>query len=262
MSASTPSLDRGLYALLHFVNEELVHPQQRRELPIPEHLRTICGGSPEQPLTMTTARYQSDAFDALTVASITTGSGHLCSLTVVGIPGRNTGFPIVGIDLVALRGSLSLIAVDLAPTDDVAWDSYCAPLLRALTHDLSGVVTPRKRPDFTEGVFSPLAVIAGAHAGAESSVFAALSAFLRKVADLPAQMTGSDQTLSASSPLDRRELWLAAERRNRKEHNALAKLFGAALATEYLDRFLFASLTDAQPVSQPCNAEAADVSSH
>lgn len=261
MNAQTPSLDRGFHALLHLVKEDLIPPQQRRELPIPDHLRAVCGGSPDQPLTMTTERYQSAAFFALTIAAITTSTGHLCSLTVVGIPGRDTGYPILGIDLIALRGALSLIAVDLAPTDDVAWDCYGAPLLRELSHDLSDVVTHRKRPDFTEGVFSPLAVIAGAHAGAESAIFTALSAFLRKVAALPTPMRKDARSQSASPEVDRRELWLAAERRNRKEHNALAKLFGAALATEYLDRFLFASLTDAQPVSLPRDTEAADVPS-
>jgi len=39
----------------------------------------------------------------------------------------------------------------------------------------------------------------------------------------------------------KKERWLSAERQNRKEHNALARLFGPDLAGEYLERFLFAA---------------------
>lgn len=260
MTSHSSALDRGFSALLHLVQQELIIPQQRRELWIPEHLRQLTGGSDGNALTLTTERYQGGWFDVLTLATLTTSAGQLCSLTVVGLPFRHSGHPILGIDLIALRGALSLIAVDLAPTDDAAWESHCAPLLADLIQSLDGVITHRKRPDFTEGVFSPLALIAGAHAGKESQIFSVLSGFLRKVAALPTEMGITDPALVHPDRPDRRERWLAAERRNRKEHNALARLFGAALATEYLDGFLFASLTpDAASHPQSVVSEAASV---
>jgi hypothetical protein len=183
---------------------------------------------------MHTQRYQGEQLAPLTVAMIEIDQ-QLCSLTVVGLPQLGSPGPVLGIDLIALRGSLSLVALDLAPMDPDFWSAHCSPLLTAVHTLAEPALVLRKRPEFAAEVFSSQALIAGARVGQEEVVVAAVELLLVRSAPL----FGKTSLPHCPGAAPRLLRWLAAERQNRKEHNALAHMFGAAFATEYLDRFLF-----------------------
>lgn len=217
---------------------------------LPSDLACAAGMLRGQAVRMYTQRFSGSGFLSLTVARIETSPGRLCSLTVVGIPQPGAGLPILGMDLIGLSGSLSLVAVDLAPTDaqgDAStWHSDCAPLLRDLQRGTADALIPRKRPQFTVDTFSALSVIAGARNGTEEIVLRGLTTFvqqasdlwLRKQADCRAHGAETESPRSQAE-LDRIRRWMLAEQSNRKEHNALSAIFGADFAARYLHGFLF-----------------------
>ena len=142
--------------------------------------------------------------------------------------------PIVGVDLIGLAGALSLVAVDLAPTDDAAWQTHAAAMLTALHASVESRVVPRRRPSFADEVFSPRALIAGVRRGAELAVLDAVASFVEHaLGRWPAPLALAPERAAAAS--DRVDAWCRAELRNRREHDALTRLFGAAPATAYLD---------------------------
>lgn len=204
-------------------------------------------------VAMSTQRYRGPGFQSLTVARITEpGSDAMAAdpaaessastLTVVGLPWPGSGLPVLGMDLIALRGTLSLVAIDLAPTDPDTWQAHCAPLLARLREQVAEVVVPRRLPAFTEGAFSPLALIVAARPAGEPTLFAAILQFLDGVAALW-QRSGSTPLSARPAALTEPAIarWLAAERQNRKEHSALSQIFGEPFAQRYLHSFLFAA---------------------
>lgn len=220
-------------------------------------------------VAMSTQRYSGPGFQSLTIARIAdptefaqpgatpadVSEQSASTLTVVGLPWPASGLPVFGMDLIALRGSLSLCAIDLAPTDHDTWQGHCAPLLQRLRDQTTDVVVPRRPPTFTEGTFSPLALIVAARSGGEATLFRAILQFIDDVAQLvetscqPSRDRATPPALQTAPAIAR---WLAAERQNRKEHNALSQIFGEAFAQRYLHSFLFAP-PDSPPTerSQP-----------
>jgi hypothetical protein len=217
---------------------------QRVEL-VPE-LAVVSGTLRGTSVCMQTVRFSGPGFLHLTVARIETAPGRPCSLTVVGVPQPGRGLPILGMDLIALSGALSLVAVDLAPTDRHLWQAGCAPVLLGLQQQSTGSLVPRKRPEFTVDAFSSLALIAGAKKGSEWSVLCALVEFLQQTSDLWMRSLAQPEpeTTSLASEIDCIRKWMLAEQANRKEHNALAAIFGPEFARSYLHDFLFAPPAD------------------
>lgn len=212
-----------------------------RPVPVPGTLAQARGMLRGSLVQMSTQRLCGAGFSSLTVAQIADQQGRPCSWTVVGLPQPEAGLPILGMDLIALQDRLSLVALDLAPTDRQSWEADCAPILARLHQQTQSVLIPRKRPDFAVDTFSSLAVIAGLRSGGEDALLGALVDFLQQTSDLWL----SNQT--KGPPVRRSQLdtgpqirrWLLAEQRNRKEHNALAMIFGAEFAAHYLHDFLF-----------------------
>lgn len=228
-------LDRNLRQLWELVQHLVVPRLGLRPLALPPELALASGELEGRRLTLRTQRYTGPGGAALTLAAIAGEDGRLCTLTVLGIPPLGAGWPVLGIDLIALRGTLALVAVDLAPLDQPFWQQYCAPLLQALQAQLPDLLVPRKRPGFAVETFSPLAAIAAARAGSETAVCAAIAELLQQTTALLA----AAPTLAPAAPAARAR-WLAAERQNRKEHDALSRIFGPRFAAYYLDEFLFA----------------------
>lgn len=238
-----PTLDDGLRRLLRCARE-CAGRLGLRPTPVPGELARLEGsldGTPEgAPLALHTQRYRGAGLDSLTVAALETPRG-LCSLTVIGLPAAGAPLPVLGIDIIALRGTISLCALDLAPTDEAFWQERCAQVLGAVRAAAQESLVSRQRPRFADDTFSPLAIIAGVRPGREAAVLDAAALLLQRTAALlldgpgpvraPAQLAASRQRL---------QRWLAAERQNRKEHNALARMFGPEAAARYLDKFLFA----------------------
>ncbi|HTN91863.1 MAG TPA: hypothetical protein VL242_49680, partial [Sorangium sp.] len=141
-------------------------------------------------------------------------------------------------DLVAFGGRLSLVALDLSPTDAAFWQEHARPLLEAAHARAAAKLAPRRPPAFAEGALSPLALIAGVRPGAEGAAFDAAAGLLDALRGLPA--------LDPARPGERgeaafrRNLALRrAELSNRKEADVLAAMFGRAFADRYLREHLF-----------------------
>lgn len=234
------AIDRGLRRVLA-AGEALARRLGLPERDVPDELRRLPGVLRDAPVELRTRRF-GDASWVLTLAEVVArDDGRLCAVTAVGVP-RGGVAPILGVDLVALRGALGLIAVDLAPTDAAAWTAEAEPLLERLHRSTDGLVIPRRWPAFAAEVFSPRALIAGASRGHEAAVLAAIEAFLGAAASACAHAPASPDRVAAAAERARR--WCLAERRNRREHDALASMFGAGPAAAYLE-FLF-------PDDTPC----------
>lgn len=249
--------EEGLRSLYERAVPRLLESLRLREQAVPPDLAELTGRLAERPVKLQTRRYEGAGLASLTVAIIAEGPAAagpatgpnrappaLRSLTVIGLPQLGSRLPILGMDLIALAGSLSLVAIDLAPTEPQFWEERCRGLLDHV-HTLAGsLVVPRKRPEFADQTFSPRALIAGARPeGVQPAIEAA--AFLlaqceHLYAPQPEPVAGAEPTEhDADSPAARQRSWLQAERRNRKEHDALSRIFGAEPARQYLDDFLF-----------------------
>lgn len=234
--ASAIAVDHCLRRLLLSAQHTCRHDLQLAPCEFPAEFAKLEGWLDGKPVTLHSWRYGGAQFSTFTLAVLEVGQ-RLCSFTAVGLPAEGAPLPILGIDIIALRGAISLVALDLAPTDEAFWVAHCAQVLEGVLTDVKDAIVPRKRPSFTEGVFSPLAVIAGARSSCETVVIGAAEALLHGAASIVKSRREPSFSTAAQT---RRELWLAAEKRNRKEHNALGKMFGAPIATRYLDQFLFA----------------------
>jgi hypothetical protein len=221
-------LDRGLRGVRDGL-DALVSRLGLAERAVPAELRRLDGALREVPVALRTRRFGDDGW-TLTLAEIAGAD------TAIGVP-RGTLAPVLGIDLVALQGALALIAVDLAPTDEAVWTAEAAPALARLHRATEGLVVARRMPEFAAEVFSPRALLAGARRGDEAAVLAAVARFVAGLAgSFAAARCGEPARVAAAD--DRRRRWCLAERRNRREHDALARMFGAEAAGAYLE-FLF-----------------------
>jgi hypothetical protein len=228
-----PALDLGLRRVLAAALE-LAATLALDEVALPPALRRLTGELRGAPRTLTTRRFRGAALADLTVAEIRDEAAALCAVTVIGRPEPASLRPVLGVDLVALGGALGLVAVDLAPTDPALWAERAAPALDRLHRAAGPALVPRRWPEFAAEVFSPRALIAGARRGDEGPALAAVAAFVGEVAPLYAASAPADPARAAEAA-ERAARWRAAERRNRREHDALARLFGAAPAAAYLE---------------------------
>ncbi len=202
-------------------------------LPLPAGLGELRGALGEVEVRLTTTRHRGGGCESLTIARITGADGLLRSATLIGQPTPASLGPVLGVDLIGFGGALSLVAVDLAPTDACAWDARAAGLLHALHAAVAGLVVPRRWPGFAHEVFSPQALIAGVRRGDEAPVLAAIAAFVAEVPAVYAESVTDGERIAAA--LARSAAWRRAELANRREHDALARIFGPAVAGEYLD---------------------------
>lgn len=204
-----------------------------RPKPLPAGLQSLAGELRGTPLRMTTRREQGGPFTTLTCSTICGPDGAPCCVTLIGLPAAGMPVPVLGIDLIGLGGALSLVAVDLAPIDRPFWELRAAAPLAALHTALGERVVARRWPGFAEEVFSPQAVIVGVRRGAEAEVLTAVADF---VARLPAVYAPGPSLPSARREAadERARAWRRAELRNRREHDALTRMFGAEPATAFL----------------------------
>ena len=204
-----------------------------RPRPLPFELQSLTGELRGAPLRMTTRREQGGPFAALSCATICGADGAPCCVTLIGLPAAGTPGPVLGVDLIGLGGALSLVAVDLAPIDRPHWELRAAGPLADLHAALGDRVVARRWPEFAEEVFSPRAVIVGVRRGEEAEVLAAVAGF---VARLPAVYApGPALGAARAEAADLRvQAWRRAELRNRREHDALTRMFGAEAAGAFL----------------------------
>ncbi len=188
---------------------------------------------------MNSRRFEGSGLQSLTVAYLRHHhTKQLLSVTVSGIPRADTGLPILGLDYVGFRGTLSLVALDLCPVEQHLWTTRVQPIMRPLHTRAKAHLIQRKIPGFTEGVFSELAVFAAAtredhcqHSVEMSEIL--LSEYknlLQSCSQNPAQ---------AKHNHERIQTWKRAMQNNKKEHSALSRIFGVDFTEKYLRQFLF-----------------------
>lgn len=212
---------------------ELVARLGLAEVELPPALRRIEGSVRGLPVAMRVRRFAGGALAALTVATIVDPDGRPLAVTLIGTPADGSLAPILGVDLVALAGSLSLVAVDLAPTDDEAWRA-AEPLLQRLHDATDGQIVARRWPEFALEVFSPRALLAGVHREHVSAVLAAVAGFVAELGPIYADAASADPTRQTAAR-ERGARWRLAERRNRREHDALTRLFGEPSTAALID---------------------------
>ncbi len=219
----------------------LDHPAYTALL-VPAEFASMQGMIRGNPITLYTRRFSGSIWRSVTVAWIVRASDEaLCSLTLVGLPRPESTAPILGVDLICLNGSLSLIAVDLAPMDESSFSQVAAPRLVRLHQQTHTTVAQRQRPAFCHDTFSSLALICAAKPGHTAEVEHAVADFLTDVLDPGfADHFGRNSTDgSIKETWQRQRAWLRSEQANRKEANAMSLMFGDDLARRYLCGFLF-----------------------
>ncbi len=229
------NISNGLRALTDEAVARALTDWQLVEAAVPADFALVEGHIREHRVRMVTRRFGGSGYQHLTVARIDDDQGRTLSATIIGLPRFDVPLPIIGIDVIAIGGALSLVAVDLAPTDLVTWRTVAVPHLEALHHSLKAHVTERKRPDFTQNTFSDRALIVAAKKGSEDVVLSSILTFVRSLA--PLLTLRQHDANDGGHALQK---WLRAELSNRKEHDALSRIFGAEFAARYLGDFLFA----------------------
>lgn len=227
---SSTAIDAGLRSVLAAI-EAWIGPGLAA-CPLPAGLDALAGSHADAALRLDTRRWRGGGFSALTVATIRDVTGRLCSVTIIGLPAAGELGPIVGLDLIGLGGALSLIAVDLAPTDHDTWAACAVAPLTALHAAVAPHVVPRRWPSFAEEVFSPHALIAGVRRGAELEALCAVADFVARARPLATTAAEPERAAAASA---RVAAWCRAELQNRRENVALTRIFGADPAAAYLD---------------------------
>ena len=255
-------IDAALRAIVRAAEEAWIDGLGLKERTLPPAIARMPGRIGDQAVALVTRRFDGPGLESLTLAVIATdataatgmsgGAERLCSVTAIALPAPGSLAPILGIDVIAVRGALSLVALDLAPTDAALFDAQAAPILRDVQHGCAAL-TARKRPAFAGDTFSDLAVIVAARPGQEPVVAAATAQLLRASAALfsaaGAPHAPAPDPARAAAASARSLAWRRAELGNRKEHDALARIFGAEPARRYAEDFLFAD--PAGPASPP-----------
>jgi hypothetical protein len=227
------AIDTGLCAVLAAA-QGWIDAANLDRVALPGGLGELQGALGEATLQLSTRRHVGGGFAALTVASIRDDQGRLRSATLIGLPEPATLAPVLGVDLIGFGGALSLVAVDLSPTDDAAWAGQAAPLLARLHAAVGDHGVPRRWPAFAAEVFSSQALIVGVRRGAEEPVLAAVAEFVADVAAVFGEPR-TTQPERVAAVAARVVAWRRAELANRREHDALARIFGQAAAADYLE---------------------------
>ena len=227
------AIDLGLRAVLAAAGR-WVDAAGLERVSLPGGLGELRGALGDASLRLLTRRHIGGGFASLTVAGIDDAGNELRSATLIGLPEPATLAPVLGVDLIGFGGALSLVAVDLSPTDDQAWAERAGPLLGELHAAVAGHVVARRWPAFAAEVFSSRALIAGVRRGEEAAVLAAVARFVAEVGEVFAGPPATDPRRIAAAAA-RVVAWRRAELANRREHDALARIFGEAAAAAYLE---------------------------
>jgi len=192
-------------------------------------------------VNMRSRAFVGSALQRVTLVEMQTETGKRLSVTLTAMPHSASPLPILGLDYVGFQETLSLAALDWFPTDLFFWKTHCKTPLQALKRQAQAQLTQRKTPEFAQSAFSPQAIFAAAKppqlAAAVQIAQQMLQGFtqISHIQPLPLQA----QQLEALQT--RRQEWVQVMRNNKKEHSALAQIFGADLTKTYLEGFLFSS---------------------
>jgi hypothetical protein len=227
----------GFSPVLTWAFDEQVLGPEASSLALDAGLAKLAGRVADEPCQMVTQSFRSTRWHRFTVASIALGedaSGEVVSATVIGLPACRPSL-LLGIDLVALRGHLVIAALDALPLGVHA--GLCdgaAAWLRGLRSELGDRVVDRKVPEFAQHASSDDAIIVGARRDSSSAALHFIGEWLPRLTPL----LRTADTLGHEDAVDDRIRGELAERSNRKEQAAVARLFGESAARRYLDEVL------------------------
>jgi hypothetical protein len=217
--------------------QALLQRLEATPLPVPPEFRELTGTLAGESVRMQTEMYACKGFARLAWASMATVNDpqtpavrvRQVTRTMVGFP--HGGGPILGLDVVAMKGKLGLFALDLAATDVATWNTWPSAVLSEAATRLRDF-TARAKPEFAQETFSDKAIIGSAAEGAEDSCLAAASCVFSAV-------ESAAVALGDENAANRLSAWIHSERNNRKEFGALKRIFGESVARAYFEDFLF-----------------------
>lgn len=187
----------------------------------------------DEALVLETRVWAGEGWERVVVAH-TLGPHGVVTATIIGLPADGWSHEVVGFDLIAFGGRLSLAAVDLAPLDDTHFEAHARPRLQRLHADAAKWVVERRSPTFAKATFSPEALIVAERAGTDGALLESVATFARGLAAFPTQRASD-----TARALEKKDGWKRAMNQNRKEMEALSRLFGEAWVREYVDSVLF-----------------------
>jgi len=214
----------------------IVAPLALVEDAVPERFARMEGAMKTTPYVLTTRRFRGPGSSCATLALMTNpDTGALASVTISCCPPSGRGLPILGVDLVAFRGMMNLVVLDVSPLTDTPELDPASKVLERLKLDFEARLPKRKRPEFVAHTFSQRAIFCAARPDDAAFVADGASRLLSAYADLLAGGPGGPRSIEECARMD---AWCAAMRTNKKELKALTMIFGEQ-ARSYLDDFLF-----------------------
>jgi hypothetical protein len=216
------SLQVGLRAVHDAVIEAALHLHMK-----PKSIRyaELSGSMREQPAMLKTACWIDDKGATLTLALMTVANSCV-AVTAVGLPSATSSRSVFGIDLVAMGGTMSLVAADIVAG---ATSTSVSNVMATLAQRTS-VLPRRKVPDFAASIFSSEALIAGAPGGLGVLACAAVVDFVQGWSHLPTEATNNIELATR---------WCSAQRKNRREQQALGAVFGSSTIDYYMAQVMF-----------------------
>lgn len=198
----------------------------------------IAGRLQDQPVHMLTQRWLNPAFQSITLARIFDDREQLLSVTFSAVPSARSSLPILGFDYVGFRGMLSLIALDtylFAPSSETR---MFADFITAQRQKAAPLIL-RKFPHLSSDALSAQALVAAAKSPEQIHLAQRLA--LEEL-QFYFQQAQTQPLIAEENPAKTQQIlrWKSAMLQNKKEHRALAQIFGEEQASHYLQDFLFA----------------------
>lgn len=198
----------------------------------------IAGRLQDQPVHMFTQRWLNPAFQSITLARIFGDQQQLLSVTFSAVPSAHSSLPILGFDYVGFRGMLSLIALDTYLFAPALETQAFADFITSQRQKATPLIL-RKFPHLSSDALSPQALVAAAKSPeqihlAQQLALEELQFYFQQAQTLP---LSREEDPTKTQQIMR---WKSAMLQNKKEHRALAQIFGEEQASHYLQDFLFA----------------------
>lgn len=189
------------------------------------------------PVELHTRCYASEEQGRLSLARIVDSGGLTLSVTLVLIPASGVPAPLLGLDCVAFGPRMAIIALDLSPSCSSASNTHARELMHEARVLAQRELELRPLPEFAREVFSEHAVIASPPPAALPCVVELVDFVLGHYPELLEQAIRAPRDPDVTPTVER---WLRQMRHNKREHGALARIFGEDFTADYLHDCLFA----------------------
>jgi len=228
-------ISQGLGEVLAVGAHELAPALGLVETGVPARFAYVEGRLRGARVRMASRRFEGPEGGSLTLADLRAEGDERLAMSIVGLPGRREVRPVLGVDVVAMGGTLSLVALDFSPLDENVWAEGGAQVLREVRAIAEQRILLRVTPDFLEDGVAPLSLVA-APPGTEAVAFQAAIHLLRGAGRLV--MPSKVEEARCEAAWVRNLAWRRRQVTRRREWAALAHMFGKEFAWAYLEEFL------------------------